>query len=357
MSYDEQPGVLSPAPRLRADIVFTLLLLGVAYICYLARDVILLIYVSALFAVVLSPAIGVVRRIKIGRWRPGRGAAFIIIVALLVASITMFLIFAVPPIVNDASKLGQDMPTVLEKMAQKIRQVPMLESFDVRSLQQYLATAAGGALGLVKGIAGGFFALFTFIILVAYFIVDGYNVFIWVINMVPFEHRKRLSSTLQRAEGRVRHWLVGQAALMAILGVSSTLVFGLAHVRYFYALGVFAGLANIVPIVGPMTSFILSVAVASFDSWQKVVIVIIFYAVYQQIEQGYLVPKIMKASVDLAPLGVIIALMMGGSLAGVVGALVAVPTAAVIAVAIDEYLVKPNAPPPDEYDTMGVREW
>jgi predicted PurR-regulated permease PerM len=101
-------------------------------------------------------------------------------------------------------------------------------------------------------------------------------------------------------------------------------------------------MANIVPIIGPIVSVGLAVIVAAFDSWTKALGVLIFYLVYQQLENAFLTPKIMKSTVDLPALAVIIALAMGGSMAGVLGALVAVPTAALIAVIIDEYVVKRN---------------
>jgi predicted PurR-regulated permease PerM len=103
-----------------------------------------------------------------------------------------------------------------------------------------------------------------------------------------------------------------------------------------------AGAANIVPIVGPLTSVAVAALIAGWDSWSKLVGVLIFYFLYQQIESAFLTPRIMKSTLDLPPLAVIIALSMGGALAGVLGALVAVPTAALVAVLADEYLVKPH---------------
>jgi predicted PurR-regulated permease PerM len=119
-------------------------------------------------------------------------------------------------------------------------------------------------------------------------------------------------------------------------------VFALLQIKYFYALAVFAGVANIVPIVGPIAAVVLSGTVAAFDSWPKLAGVLVFFFVYQQIENAFLTPRIMKSTVDLPPLAVIIALSIGGTLAGVLGALVAVPTAALVAVLLDEYLVKPH---------------
>jgi predicted PurR-regulated permease PerM len=126
---------------------------------------------------------------------------------------------------------------------------------------------------------------------------------------------------------------------MLILGVSSTIVFGILHVRYFFLLGVLMGLFNIIPIAGGIITMILVAGVAAIDSWSKLAGVLIFYVIYVNIENAYLIPRIMRSSVNLMGLTVLIALICGTALAGVVGALVAVPTAALISVLLDEYAV------------------
>ena len=143
-----------------------------------------------------------------------------------------------------------------------------------------------------------------------------------------------------QAERRLRKWLIGQAVLMLILGISSAIVFGLLRVKYFYALSLFAGLSNIVPILGPVVSVVLAGIVAAFDSWWKLLGVVIFYLLYQQVENAFLTPRIMRSTLNLPPLAVIIALSLGGALAGVLGALIGVPTAALVVVILDEYVVR-----------------
>ena len=130
---------------------------------------------------------------------------------------------------------------------------------------------------------------------------------------------------------------------MLILGVSSTIVFGLLHVRYFVLLGILMGLFNIVPVAGGVVTIIFAASAAALDSWSKMAGVLIFYGIYLQIENGYLTPRIMKTSVDLMGLTVLIALLVGTDLAGITGALVAVPSAALIAVLMDEYMVQKDA--------------
>ena len=151
-------------------------------------------------------------------------------------------------------------------------------------------------------------------------------------------------------------WLLGQGLLMLTLGICSTIVFAFLHVRYFFLLGVLMGLMNIVPIAGGVITILLVGAIAALDSWTKMAGVFLFYLVYVNVENAYLTPRIMRSSVDLMGLTVLIALIAGTELVGIVGALVAVPTAALIAVLTEEYLVHkdPGIPPDDEQPSAAI---
>ncbi len=327
----------------RSDILFTFAVALLLYVAYLGRGVLLLIYVSALFAVVLSPAIDAIRRIHIANHRPGRGAAVLLLAIAGLAAIVLIVVFMAPPILHDVHSLMSDWPSRAAQITERLRHLPFADRLNPSTFEQHLAGALGGVFGIFKGIAGGLFGFFSWLILTSYFILDGERAFRWAMSLFSSAVRPHLESAMFRAERRVRHWLIGQALLMLILGVAATITFGLLRIKYFYALGLLAGALNIVPVVGPLVSVTLAALVATFDSWGKLAGVLIFYAAYQQVENAYLTPRIMKASVDLSPLAVIIALAIGGALAGVLGALVAVPTAAWVAVLIDEYLVDRRA--------------
>lgn len=170
--------------------------------------------------------------------------------------------------------------------------------------------------------------------------LEGEIAYNWLLSFLPVDRRQRLHTTLARAEVRMGKWLLGQGLLMLLLGLTSMIVFRSLHVRYAYALGVLMGLFNLIPYAGAIASMVLIVLVAAIDSWGRVIGVVVFYAIYSQIETSYLTPRIMRQSVDLAGLTVLIALILGASLAGIVGALVAVPTAVLVAVLLNEYAVQ-----------------
>lgn len=338
----------------RADILFTVAILILVYVAYLIRDVLLMVYVSALFAVVLAPAIEAVQRVRLGRWHPGRGLAVLVILGAVVAGLTIFFAVALPPVYHDVEGLVENWPTHAAKLREKMQSIPFAERFDPSSLQQYVASAVGGIFGVFRRLAGGLFWVFSWLILTAYFILDGSRAFRWGVSLCPRQQQPRLEATLHRAERRMRNWLVGQAALMLILGVASLIVFGLLGLRYYYALGAFAGMLNFVPIIGPLIAIVFAAIVAVIDSGAKLLGVLIFFLVYQQVENAYLTPRIMKTTVDLPPLAVITALAVGGTLAGILGALVAVPTAALVAVFVDEYVANREAKTPDSEPVRAV---
>ncbi len=105
------------------------------------------------------------------------------------------------------------------------------------------------------------------------------------------------------------------------------------------------GLLNIIPVLGAALCIVLALLAAAVDSWGRVLGVGIFYVAYLWVENSFLTPRIMKQSVDLPGLAILVALLLGGELAGVVGALVSVPTAVLVAELVDEYLVNRQPDP------------
>ena len=99
---------------------------------------------------------------------------------------------------------------------------------------------------------------------------------------------------------------------------------------------------NVIPVIGAAVCIALTLLVAAIDSWGRVIGVAIFYAIYLQVENSFLVPRIMKSRVGLPGLAILVALLIGSAVAGVVGALVSVPTAVLVAELVNEYLVNKN---------------
>ena len=329
------------AARHKSDILFAVaILVGLALIFRL-REILLLIYVSALFAVVTTPFVQRVQK-HFGKRHVGKGIALVLLLAMGATVAALFAWFVLPPIFRDIHQLASDLPDKISRLQDRIQNMPWLDRISHESWQKHSGDIAGALAKAVPNLAGLIVAFFSVLIMIAYFILDGERAERWFISMMSPATGNRLHETMLRARDRLQRWLTGQLSLMFILGFLTFVVYGLLGIRYFTVLAVFTGLANIIPIIGPIVSIALAVTIAAFDSWTKVLGVLIFYITYQQLENAVLTPRIMKATVGLPSLAVIIALAIGGDLGGFLGALVAVPSAAIICELAEEYLIKPS---------------
>jgi predicted PurR-regulated permease PerM len=330
----------------RGNILFAFAIVLALLAAYVMRQILELLYVSALFAVVLTPLIRAIMHLRIKRWHPGRGLAILLLLLTVAAATTLFFAFAMPPVLRDVQSLFTELPTRGPQLIDRLQKWRFASHFNFSGinarLQGFMSNFAEYLFLSISGWAGKLADIGAVIFLTIYFMIDGEDAYHWALSFFPEPARSRLDKTLLRADARMGKWLVGQGSLMLILGTCSLIVFVSLKVRYAYALAVLMGALNIIPIVGAMVSMALVLLAAATDSWEKVVGVAIFYAIYAQVETSWLTPRIMKSSVDLPALGVLVALLMGSKLAGVVGAMIAVPTAVLVTVLIQEYLIKVN---------------
>jgi len=309
------------------------------------RDVLVLVYVSALFAVVLMPVVNSIMLFELrGGRHISRAVAITLLLAFVFLTLGLFFVVGLPPVIRDIRQFASDLPARIPPVVARLKRIPLADKLGVDAIAEKtegaLSATAEYLFASFPNWMARIFDLLTAFVLCVYFMLEGEFAYRWFLTLFPLEDRRRLAATLEKAELRMSKWLFGQGLLMLILGVASTIAFGLLHVRYFFLLGVLMGLMNIVPIAGGVITILLVGAVAALDSWSRMAGVFLFYLIYVNVENAFLTPRIMRQSVNLMGLSVIVALIAGTQLAGVVGALVAVPTAALIAVLMDEYLVQ-----------------
>jgi len=340
---------VSSSRSLRSDIAFAFAIALALYLAWVVRHVLVLLYVSALFAVVLQPLVQFIANLRIGRFQPFRRVAIFLLLLFVVGGLVAFGFFAVPPVAHDLQEFGKEMPQRLPLIMERLRHVPLADRVSVDDLSDQIQSRAGESatylLHSIRSWAGSLFTIAMGLILTIYFTLEGDVAYGWMLSLFPLRNRPRLDQTLRRAKARMGRWLIGQGSLMLILGLTSTVVYSSLNVRYASALGVFTGLMNVIPVLGAAVSIMLALLAAAVDSWGRVLGVSIFYVAYLWVENSFLTPRIMKSSVGLPGLAIIVALLLGAELAGVVGALVAVPTAVLVAELVGEYLVSKEPEP------------
>ena len=332
------------ASTVRGNILFAVAVLLLLALGYKISHELEIIYVSGLFAVVLMPIVRRITALNIRGYRPSSGIAVIVLLVGGIVAFTVFFTLGLPPVLRDLHSFLNDAPKRIPDAVAKMKHWPIAEKMNLDDLAARAENFAG-ALGsyVVDAIPTWLSHIVDFLttaFLCIYFILEGDRAYDFFLSLFPESGRRRLDLTLRRAELKMSKWLFGQGLLMLIMGVTFTIAFYFLHVRYFLLLGVTMGLFNIIPIAGGAITVSLSLVVASLDSWPKMFAVLIIYLVYLNIENAVLTPRIMRSSLNMMGLTVLIALLIGTSLAGIVGALVAVPTAALVAVLLEEYAVQ-----------------
>jgi predicted PurR-regulated permease PerM len=214
--------------------------------------------------------------------------------------------------------------------------------------------AVGTVVGAVTGVAGGVFGLFTILVLTFYFLVEAGRLRKSMLQLFPRRDRARVDAAARDITLKVSAWLGGQLLLGLTIGVTSAIGLWLLDIPFFYVLALISGVGEMIPVVGPILAAIPAIAVAASVSMNKVLLVIVFFVVQQQFENHVLVPKLMERQVGLSAVMVIIALLIGGNLLGIAGAILAVPTAAIIQVLFSEWMLSREGSAPEIQGPRGT---
>jgi predicted PurR-regulated permease PerM len=324
----------------------------VLWAAYLARGVLLLIYISALLAIGFSPMVRLLERqrlLRAEKRRVPRWAAILTLYLVIVGAIAGVVAAVLPPLTAQTRDLWKALPELFEKVQSWLLRVGILDRpltlRDVveRAPGSGTADAAGAVAAALFGVVGGAFGLLTILILTFYFLIDAESLFEAFLRLFPRDRRRRIADASRQITVKVSAWLMGQLLLATIIGITAAIGLGLMRVPYFYVLALIAGIGEMIPIVGPVLAAVPAVLVALAVSPQLALAVGIFFIAQQQFENHVLVPKVMERQVGLSAVFVIVALLIGGSLLGIMGAILAVPTAAILQVMLQE-LVGPDEP-------------
>ena len=331
----------------------TALAVIVLWSLYLARDVLLLVYVSGLLAIGLSPVVRLIERQRlmvVGTRRFPRWLAILLIYLAILGTMTLIGLIVVPPFAQQARDLSDRLPDIIDHTQQFLidrgligHRITLREAF---ASAPSGPDAIGTVITAVTGIIGGAFGFVTILILSFYLLVESEAIVTAFVRLFPQDRRWPVAHALNEITVKVSAWVNGQLILAGTIG--STAAFGLwmLGVPYFYVLAVIAGVGEMIPIVGPTVSAIPALAVALTISVQKTVIVLLFFVLQQQFENHILVPRVMSRQVGVSPVTVIISLLMGVSLLGIAGAILAVPTAAVLQVLFQQIVGHKDARDP-----------
>ena len=325
-----------------------IVLAGIIVWCaFLVRDVLLIIYVSGLLAIGFSPIIRLIERQKvlpIGTRRLPRWLAILVLYLTIIGTLTGVGFMVVPPLIEQSQQLVKALPEMFNRVQDFLIAKGLLSEH--LSWQEAVAKAPSGGsgeavgtvLGAVAGVVGGLVGLLTILILTFYILVDADDLRDTMLRLFAPRERARVAAASRDITVKVSAWLGGQLLLGGIIGATSAIGLWLLGIPFFYVLALISGIGELIPVVGPILAAIPAVAVAATVSLNKVLLVVVFFIIQQQFENHVLVPKVMERQVGVSAVTVIVALLIGGKLLGIIGAILAVPSAAILQVVLAEII-------------------
>jgi predicted PurR-regulated permease PerM len=313
-------------------------------VLYAARNALMLIYVSALIAMGFSPLVRVIERSRAdgSRRRIPRGLAILAVYMVVLTLLVLVGLAVIPPLIDQAGELWARLPQEFNRLERfLIRHGLMTHRI---TLQEAVENAPAGSganavntvLLAIWSFGGGVFGVFTVLILSFYLLVEAESLFNYATRFVPAGRRAAFTAASREAVMKVSAWLRAQLVLAGVMGVCAAVGLALMRVPYFFVIALVAAIGETIPIVGPIIGGMTAVVIALGVSPKLALAVGGYFFVLHQLEANILVPKIMERRVGISPVTVIIALLMGGALWGLVGAILAVPTAAILSVVIEE---------------------
>ena len=268
----------------------------------------------------------------------------------LVAVFTALGFVVVPPVVDQGTLLADNAPKYLNDLLNNrfVQDIDshyhLLEKLQAEFQKliadsNFMSGVFGGVLGAGKAVASGFFAFLTVLVLTLFFLSSLPKVKYAAYGMVPASRRPRFISLSEEIMRRVGSYAIGQVAVATINAICSWIMMSIVGIRYAAVLAVVVGFLGLIPMVGATLGAAVVGLVALFDDPQKALIALIYYVVYQQVENYVVAPKIMQRTISVPGAITVVAALAGGTLFGVVGALLAIPVAAGLLLIYEEVLV------------------
>ncbi|MDZ7798585.1 MAG: AI-2E family transporter [Patescibacteria group bacterium] len=311
---------------MKSLIKIILVILALLFIFYV-RDVIIIVFVSAVIATAINPWVD-----KFQKKGVPRILSIIIIYTIIFGLVSLAIALIIPAMTNQIAQFSQNFPAIYDKISNSLTSGGEQSQQLAETIQQGLQSTIS-ALGNItnsifaglSGIFGGLFSLIGILVLTFYItlIEDGLNKFIQAVS--PSHYQPYLMQLLSRIQVRLSKWVKGQLILSLIIGVASFIGLVILGIPYALVLGLIAGLTEFIPYAGPIIGAVPAVLIALTISPWKALFVIILYIIIQQLENNLLVPKIMQRTTGLNPIVIIIVMLLGARLMGILGVILAIP--------------------------------
>jgi predicted PurR-regulated permease PerM len=316
-------------------VLVTAAVLGALYfLLFLIFDVVLLLFIAVFFALAISSPVN---------WLDGRGVprwiAILLVYLAIAAGIFGIGLLIVPPLVEGVEDLSADLPGYVEDLRQNETFREYDDRYDItekltqqaESLPTQLGDAAGTLRDVTVGVFSRFVQLFSILVITFFLLMDGKRMMNWVYAQLPEGRRRRLQGIADDAQSAITGYVFGNVVISILAGGVTYVTLTILDVPFAVPLAILFGFFDLVPLVGATIGGILvGIVVALVDFPTGLIVWAVVLILYQQVENNIIQPLIYKRTVEVHPLVVLVAILIGAQLLGVLGALVAIPIAATI---------------------------
>lgn len=314
----------------------------VLWFVYVVRDIIGIFFVALIFSSIIDPLADWLEARKVPR-----SVAVLIVYVIIFSILGLVIGLLVPPLVQEVRDLASNFSAVWDRLvsgAALFREYSVQSGFS-KNIEQGLGTilsnltqALGGAFSTIVGVFGGIVS-FVFILVLTFYMVTQEDLLKRTFKiLVPDNYQTFAFGILGKIQRKITAWVKGQLILSLSVGILSFVGLSIIGVNYALVLGIFAAITELVPYAGPFLGGTVAVFFALSQSASKAIFTIILFIIVQQLENNILVPKVMQRAVGLNPIVSILALIIGMRLAGIPGALFAIPVATALDLVAREVL-------------------
>ncbi len=343
-------------------VVITIALLLVTGFLYQIRDILVIFFVSLLFAAALDPMVDALERRKIPR-----ALGVIIIYLITILFLGLFVSNLVPILAHEIGQLASriqefvvniatgkiNLPSFMEGLRPAIKQA--FNGIDISQISDYkdvlqgfankLSEVAGNLLNVLGVVFNGVVNAILVLVITFMMCVDERGIDKFVLSLFPTRHAHYITEKSNALKAKMGYWLRGQVVLCLVVGVLvyiRFLIIGIftKQVDYAATIAMVAGLPELIPYAGPFIAWLIAMPIMANQSFGLVVWMTVLMYVVQLLENNVIVPVVMNKAVGVSPIFVMFALMIGFSFLGILGIVLAVPVAAVVSIFIRDYAEK-----------------
>ncbi len=307
---------------------------------YIIKDILLMLVGAMVIAFAIEPLAKALRKYNIPR-----AISVIVVYLLFIGLIAIALRLVLPALAEQTTQIAQQVPQIVSGLERTVGTIPGFSPETIAVQIQSALTSFGNNLTNLttqvflqtKSIFTGVFSLFFVLVIAFYLVIEEDALKKLFRYIIPKQHVAYAELMIDRIQTKLGRWVLAQLFLGIIVGCAIGLIFWAIGFKYALALGVVAAILEVFPVVGPIMSALFGTLLALSQSFVFGIIALIIYIIVQQVEGQVLVPNIMRKAVGLNPLVTIIAVLLGGRLAGVPGIILAVPIATIFSIMLGDF--------------------